>query len=251
MNDIAKTETGVQQAESPAAALIKMATESGAGVEVIEKMVQMYNQERDDSRRQEFNQAMTAAQMEMRPVSADATNPQTHSKYASYPQLDNKLRPIYTRHGLGLSFNTEPVTGEEELIRVICIVMHQGGFERLYSIEMPCDGKGAKGGAVMTKTHAAGSAVSYGMRYLLKMIFNVSVGEADDDGNAAGGGIITDEQAAYIKAKIKESKMEQGRIDGMLKFADCDSIESIPLSKYAKVRSVCDKAVFDVKDLPI
>ena len=48
---------------------------------------------------------------------------------------------------------------------------------------MPADGKGAKGGDVMTKTHATGAAVSYGMRYLLKMIFNVAVGEDDTDGN--------------------------------------------------------------------
>lgn len=50
---------------------------------------------------------------------------------------------------------------------------------------MPADGKGAKGGDVMTKTHAAGSAMSYGQRYLLKMIFNLAVGD-DDDGQKAG-----------------------------------------------------------------
>jgi hypothetical protein len=49
---------------------------------------------------------------------------------------------------------------------------------------MPADGKGAKGGDVMTKTHATGAAMSYGMRYLLKMIFNVAIGEDDKDGNA-------------------------------------------------------------------
>ena len=50
---------------------------------------------------------------------------------------------------------------------------------------MPADGKGAKGGDVMTKTHATGSAMTYGQRYLVKMIFNIAVG-ADDDGRAAG-----------------------------------------------------------------
>ena len=50
---------------------------------------------------------------------------------------------------------------------------------------MPSDGKGAKGGDVMTKTHATGAAMSYGMRYLLKFIFNVAVGEDDTDGNGA------------------------------------------------------------------
>lgn len=37
----------------------------------------------------------------------------------------------------------------------------------------------------MTKTHAMGSGVSYGMRYLLRMIFNLAI-DQDDDGNAAG-----------------------------------------------------------------
>jgi hypothetical protein len=48
---------------------------------------------------------------------------------------------------------------------------------------MPTDGKGAKGGDVMTKTHAAGAGMQYGMRYLLKGIFNVAIGEEDKDGN--------------------------------------------------------------------
>ena len=32
------------------------------------------------------------------------------------------------------------------------------------------------------KTHAVGAGMSYGMRYLLKMIFNIAIGEDDDDG---------------------------------------------------------------------
>jgi hypothetical protein len=63
--------------------------------------------------------------------------------------------------------------------------MHLGGHVKPYQVDMPADGKGAKGGDVMTKTHATGSALSYGMRYLLKLIFNVAVGEDDDDGNHA------------------------------------------------------------------
>src|SRR5690606_22703208 len=51
-----------------------------------------------------FNAAMEACQAEMRPISADATNPQTRSKYATYGKLDKALRPIYTRHGFSISF---------------------------------------------------------------------------------------------------------------------------------------------------
>jgi hypothetical protein len=37
----------------------------------------------------------------------------------------------------------------------------------------------------MTRTHATGSAFSYGKRYLLIGMFNLAIGD-DDDGNAAG-----------------------------------------------------------------
>ena len=68
-------------------------------------------------------------------------------------------------------------------MRVLCYVSHSAGHTRTYQCDMPADGKGAKGNDVMTKTHAAGSAASYGMRYLLKMIFNIAIGEDDTDGN--------------------------------------------------------------------
>jgi hypothetical protein len=62
---------------------------------------------------------------------------------------------------------------------------HVSGATRRYQIDMPIDTKGARGGDVMTRTHATGSAFSYGKRYLLIGMFNLAIGD-DDDGNAAG-----------------------------------------------------------------
>ncbi len=66
---------------------------------------------------------------------------------------------------------------------------------------MPADGKGAKGGDVMTKTHATGAAASYGARYLLKGIFNIAVGDDDRDGNAPPETekFITEEQVMELR----------------------------------------------------
>lgn len=163
----------------------RMASDPNASVEKIERLMALW--ERNEARKAEtaFNAEMSDAQAEMRPVSADATNPQTRSKYASYEALDLALRPIYTKHGFGLSFDTGDSPLEDH-VRVLCYASQRAGHSRTYHIDMPADGKGAKGGDVMTKTHAVGSGVSYGMRYLLKMIFNVAVGEDDDDGNRAG-----------------------------------------------------------------
>ena len=137
-----------------------------------------------DEAEQAFNEAMTRGQAAMRPVARDANNPQTRSKYASYVALDRALRPVYTAESFALSFNTGKADDPDSIL-VVCDVTH-GRHSKRYQIPMPADGKGARGNDVMTKTHATGSAVSYGMRYLLRMIFNISVGEHDDDGNLAG-----------------------------------------------------------------
>jgi hypothetical protein len=171
-------------AESSALMFERLLKDTSVDVDKLERFMQLQERQRAISAKDAFNAALSAAQAEMRPVAADASNPQTKSRYASYEALDRALRPIYTKHGFALSFNTGDAP-LPDFVRVLCDVTHAAGHEKPYKIDMPSDGKGAKGGDVMTKTHAAGSAVSYGMRYLLKMIFNVAVGEDDDDGNRA------------------------------------------------------------------
>jgi hypothetical protein len=181
-----------------------------ANMEQAERMLAMVAKERAQKSEREFNEKMARAQAKMRPVAADADNKQTRSKYATYAALDRALRPIYTEEGFAPSFNTLPDAPENH-VRVVCDLTNCGHTRR-YQLDMPADGKGAKGGDVMTKTHATGSAVSYGMRYLLKMMFNVAVGEADDDGNAAGDVAprqrITEEQVKEIEALIEKAGIE-------------------------------------------
>jgi hypothetical protein len=78
---------------------------------------------------------------------------------------------------------------------------------------MPVDGKGARGGDVMTKTHAMGSGISYGMRYLLRMIFNLAI-DQDDDGNAAGGLIRPGRAERRIRTIVPAPKhsLKQGGV---------------------------------------
>jgi len=132
-----------------------------------------------------FNAALVRAQGEMQPIIADANNPQTRSQYATYAALDRECRPIYKRFGLAPSFSTEP-TSELNSLLVVCMLGHVDGHARRYQIPMPIDTKGIKGVDMMTRTHATGSAYTYGKRYLLIGMFNLAIeDETDDDGNAA------------------------------------------------------------------
>lgn len=159
----------------------RAASDPSVDMEKMERLLSMYERVNAKTAEVSFNDAMSDAQAKMRPISADAVNPQTRSNYATYGKLDKALRPIYTDLGFALSFDTGE--GPQDFVRVLCYVSHKAGHTRTYKVDMPADGKGAKGGDVMTKTHAVGAGMSYGMRYLLKMIFNVAVGEDDQDGN--------------------------------------------------------------------
>src|SRR6185295_18530787 len=89
-----------QVAPAEAASLMEIITRAGAdpntNVEKLERLLGMYERIKAREAEQGFNAAMTQAQSEMRPIVADSNNPQTKSKYASYPALDRALRPIYT-----------------------------------------------------------------------------------------------------------------------------------------------------------
>ncbi|MCS7578709.1 ERF family protein [Pseudomonas aeruginosa] len=186
----------------------KAVSDPGCDIDKLERLLAM--KERMDSKAAEveFNDALSRVQARMGRIEADATNSQTRSKYATYGKLDKALRPIYTSEGFSLSFGTEDAP--EGMVGMVCFVSHRSGHTRQYRAHVPSDGKGAKGGDVMTKTHAFGSGTSYGMRYLLKMIFNVAIGEEDDDGNAAGS---DDFRNAVLDDLIAKAKASQNSAD--------------------------------------
>lgn len=191
-------------------------------IDKMKELMAMHKAMRSETSELEFDGAMASAQEEMDPVRADANNPQTKSKYASYAALDRAIRPIYTKHGFSVSFDTGDGAPADH-VRIVAKVAHRGGHRERPHIDMPADGKGAKGGDVMTKTHATGAAVQYGRRYLLGMIFNLAVSK-DDDGNgaAANSQLITDAQVKELLALIEEV--------GALtpKFCEIYQIEAVP-----------------------
>lgn len=222
--------------------IARAAADPNVDIEKMERLLQM--QERIMLRQAEtaFNTALTSAQEKMRPISADAQNPQTKSKYASYAALDKPLRPIYIENGFALSFNT----GEgapPDYVRVLCQVSHSQGHSREYHVDMPSDGKGAKGGDVMTKTHAVGAGLTYGMRYLLKMIFNVAIGEDDRDGNDPVV-LVSEEQALTLHTLIKDTKSDLAsflRYISHRKGTEIKTLEEVPESEFKNAIAMLER----------
>jgi hypothetical protein len=179
------------------------ATNPDVDVEKVERLYELLVRQQERDAKASFNASLSRAQAAMGRVSADANNPQTRSKYASYAALDRALRPVYTTEGFAVSFDNGDAP--EGTLRTVLVLSHKGGHTERYHRDTPIETTGIQGKAMMTRTHATASAESYNMRYLLKRAFNVAIGEDEDDGNAAGGiQYITQDQQDTLQALIED-----------------------------------------------
>ena len=208
----------------------KSAVDHTVDTDKLQTVVNLYNQQRERQTETEFFDAMSAAQSSMDPVRRDCYNPQTKSRYASYAALDAKIRPIYSRHGFALSFNTAE-TSAADLLVVTCVCA-KGGHKEHYRFPVPVSSKGPQGKEFMTPTHAQMSAKTYGMRALLGMIFNIAT--IDDDGNAAGAGpTVSAEQLIELEALLEQTKTD---IDRFCAFLRITELGALPASRFAEAK---------------
>lgn len=231
------------QPRSEHQALLDMISAAAANpkvnVDKLDRLLAMRDRAIAQEREREFFEVLSRAQAEMGPVVADAKNKETQSKYASHAALDRAVRPIYTKpeYNFALTYDTEPCS-IPEMMTFVCFATARG-HTRKYTIDLPVDGKGPKGGNVMSRTHAASSGVTYAMRILLKMVFNLPV-DRDDDGNAAGKTVTdaVDPDVPKIDQKQIDALIEKCEAVGcprpkFLLWAKVARLEDIPADLYA------------------
>lgn len=213
----------------------KLACDPNADVGKMERLMAMH--EKLTARRAEeaFNAAMAAAQAEMVPVVRNKRNDQTQSNYADLAALADAIQPIITKHGFGPSFGEETCP-REGWVRTVCDLSHTGGFSRRYWLDLPTDNAGIAGKVNKTGTHAKGSTLSYGRRYLKLMMFDIAT--KDDDGNAAGK--TQDE----INAQAPISEAQQEEIKRLIAEANSDIVYFCQYFKLDKLEDL------KVKDFP-
>jgi ERF superfamily len=205
-------------------------------VEKMERLLAM--QERIMARNAEvaFNASMRAAQEEMPKVLRNRRNDQTSSKYADLEQVNEAIVPVYTKHGFSLSFGTGTSTLDGHIL-ITCLVSHVEGYTRPYQCDMPLDMTGLKGNQNKTATHAHGSTMSYGRRYLTLLIFNITLTNEDTDGNKQGE-TISEEQLMDLKALAEEVGANK---EQFLKYFSIGALADLPATKYKDAITALEK----------
>lgn len=198
------------------AVIAAAAADPRCDVSKMQALLNMQQQVEDREAKRRFNDALMQVQLEMPPISRDGkiVIPPKDGKsgqktpYATFNNIMKTAQPILLKHGLRLSFATEPV-GDKLLVKGI---LNGYGHTEQTSFPLPAETSGSK-----NNVQGWGSAMSYGKRYCTIALLNI-VSEApedtDSDGYAGnfqrvkGGGVVDLPDAPKITAAQRNEIVE-------------------------------------------
>lgn len=201
-----------------------------------------------ENQRRAYHAAMTQVQAELNQVGRNKDNDALNSRYATLEALDSEAKPIYTKYGFALSFNSAPPVAPGT-VRLVCTISHRDGHIETAELSGPIVTTGPKGNRLsMNDMQAVGSAIAYLRRYMLMLIFNLVQANdpADDDGNARP----PRSGPTYEENKRKWLDGLQGRMDAADTQDEANAIlEENEVKNYERVFARDKDAIAKVKEL--
>lgn len=200
--------------------MLAKAVQSGAGIEVLEKLMALQERWQSNQARMEFDNAVAEAKREIPVITKNATG---HNKmrYANFAAIAKAVDPILGTHGLSYRFRTSQT---DKAISVTCVLSHKAGHSEETTLSGPADASGSK-----NAIQAIGSTLTYLQRYSLVQMLGLAAAE-DDDGNAAGmGETINDEQFRVLIDMCAEVHANEAAFCKLLKV---ESLERLPVRQF-------------------
>lgn len=232
-----RNEKIIPATDAPMVAMIeRIVMDPSIPIDRLEQMLamkeRMEDRAREDQEREAkkaFFAAMSACQSEIPVVAKKRRNIHTNSNYADLAAIEEHAMPIIHKHGFAVSFQPDGYNEKGEL-RILWEISHSEGHARNGVGEIPVDGAGSQGKVNKTGTQAFGSTATYGRRYLLCMLFNISTGD-DNDGNKPKeiSGPINEDQEAIIREMIDTNGP---RIDKFCAKWEIEFVGDLPASKF-------------------
>ncbi|GAA0568049.1 ERF family protein [Halomonas salifodinae] len=162
-------------------------------IDKMERLLQMQERILDRQALMAYSTAMAAMQTELPSITERGQG--NNGAYATLEDIVDTIRPIMKEHGFAVSFRIQT---QERGIQVTGVLMHKDGHREETSMLLPVDTSGSK-----NAVQAFGSSTSYGKRYVLCALLNITTRGQDDNGHAAAPvKLVTPFQAAQIRQLI-------------------------------------------------
>jgi hypothetical protein len=206
--------------------MLNRAVQSGASLEMVEKLMTLQERWDASQARKAFDKAIAAAKAKITPIQRNAKG-HNDKRYADFAAIAKVVDPILSEHGLSYRFRT----AQSDRISVTCILSHEAGHSEETTLTGPPDASGSK-----NAIQAIGSTLTYLQRYSLVQMLGLAAA-ADDDGKAGGSvETVTQKQADDLTDLIEAHGKNRAQF---LKWAKVDRFEDIPATAY----DACVKAI--------
>ena len=217
----------VQESTALIQAIERAATNPAVDVDKMERLLAMQERIMARNAQAAYAEALAALQPDLPMISERGgikdSGGNIRSKYALWEDIVTIITPILSRHGFSLSFRTG---NDANGVTVTGVLTHREGHSEQTSLTLPIDTSGSK-----NAVQSVGSSTSYGKRYTAAALLNLRTGETDDDGRAGGGNLITEKQAADLRALAEEVRANMPKF---LQFMKVESLDSILAKDYQK-----------------
>lgn len=192
-------------------------------IDKMERLLDMQERVLNRNAEQAFNAALAQMQSELPTVAETAKGHNT--KYAPLERINEAVRPILQRHGFAITFRTKQ---GQAGIEVSAVLSHREGHHEETSLILPADNSGSK-----NAVQAIGSTISYGKRYALCALLNISTGD-DTDGAPASVNVISATQAQEIRKAIRSAGMDEPLFCHQ---AGIDMVENLESNRFGRAMS--------------
>lgn len=204
--------------------LLRIAVESGADLDKLERLMALQTQWEAKEAKRAFDAAFSAFKAEAVTIIKGrkvTDGPLKNKSYAELHDVVNAVTPALSKHGLSSSWKL--TKDEKDWMEVTCYLRHVNGHEESVSMGGPPDAGGAK-----NAIQARASTKTYLERYTLKAITGLSEQADDDDGNG------------------KEPK---GNPDEVFMKYESQLIEAQTVDEVRRIRALAGAAFEAVKDV--
>jgi hypothetical protein len=205
--------------------MLARAVETGAGLDMVEKLMGLQERWEANQARKAFDEAISAAKAKIPPIERRATG-HNSKRYANFAAIAKVVDPILSEFGLSYRFRT----AQADRISVTCILSHKAGHSEETTLSGPADKSGNK-----NDIQAIGSTLSYLQRYSLVQMLGLAAAD-DDDGKAAekddappAPGSISEAQADNLRDLLEAKGASVG---AFLNWAKHKRLCDIPAEQY-------------------
>lgn len=200
--------------------MLEKAVSSGAGIEVIGRMMDFQERWEKNRARKAFDEAISLAKAGIPPITKNAKG-HNDKRYANFAAIASTVDPILSQHGLSYRFRT---TQTDKAISVTCVLSHRDGHSEETTLSGPADTSGSK-----NAIQAIGSTLTYLQRYSLVQMLGLAASEDDDGKAGAAGGTITDAQVLDLRELIEAVGANEVQTCKVFKI---ERLADLPAAKY-------------------